>query len=74
MELVETICSLYAIKALLLQSYHEIVDELSNNTSWEVEHGVDGPLVMVSAFSAWEPVILEKYLMKCQFISFGRKP
>ena len=48
------------------------MDGLSHNTSWEVEHGVDGPLVMVSVFSVWEPVTLEKYLMKCQFISFER--
>ena len=40
------------------------MDGLSHNTSWEVEHGVDGPLMMVSVFSAWEPVTLGKYLMK----------
>ena len=51
-----------------------IVDGLSHNKSWEAEHGVDGSLVMVSVFSACGPITLEKYLMKCQFISFGRKP
>ena len=42
-----------------------------HNTSWEVEHGGwsigDG-----ISFSACGPVTLEKYLMKCRFISFGR--
>ena len=29
------------------------MDGLSHNTGWKVEHGVDGPLVMVSVFSVW---------------------
>ena len=35
------------------------MDGLPHSTSWEVEHGVDGPLVMVSVFLAGRPVTLE---------------
>ena len=50
------------------------MDGFSHNTSWDVEHGVDGPLVMVSVFSAWEPVTLEKYFMRCQSSVLEEKP
>ena len=45
----------------------------SHCTSWKTEHGVNGPLVMVSVLSACGPVTLEKNLMKLSVHQFGKK-
>ena len=38
-----------------------------------IEHGVDGPLVMVSVNSACGPATLEKNLMELSARQFGKK-
>ena len=49
------------------------MDVHSHDTSWEIEHGVDGSLVMVSVNSARGPATLEKNLMKLSVRQFGKK-
>ena len=58
---------------LMGQPYHAIVDVHSYSTSWEIEYGVDDPLVMVSVISACGPATLEKNLMKLSVRQFGKK-
>ena len=49
------------------------MDGHSHGISREIEHGVDGPLVMVSVLSFCGPVTSEKNLMKLSVHQFGKK-